>query len=203
MKPVHEDGPPPRGWRAVDCLLLNLPVQVQGLVLADEPATTCYLPEHQAFVRWLGADSEADLIAAAKAVLADPTTQWEKCGVWETDGPAVLMDSVTDGAELAVEYPDGGGLPEQAPVPIRPGRWTVRAVHASPNDDTSVGLVQLLPLDGDSLGQEIGHLGIATGQAAASSYPRDGAGGAAVVVPRVAGGPAQRGAGPGVWFSSR
>ncbi|MFE4330530.1 Imm21 family immunity protein [Streptomyces sp. NPDC056831] len=127
----------------------------KGLVLADQPATTCYLPEQQAFVRWLGADSEAGLIAAAKAVLTDPTTQWEKCGAWETDGPAVLMDSVTVGAELDVEYPNGGGLPEQAPVPIRPGRWTVRAVHASPNDDTSVGLVQLLPLDADSFGQEI------------------------------------------------
>ncbi|MGW5779853.1 immunity 21 family protein [Streptomyces sp. NPDC003863] len=130
---------------------------IRGLVLADEPATTCYLPEHQVFVRWLGADSEADLIAAAKTVLTDPTTEWEECGVWETDGPAVLMDSVTDGAELDIEYPNGGGLPEQAPVPIPPGRWTVRAVHASPNDDTSVGLVQLLPSGGDSFssGQEI------------------------------------------------
>ncbi|MGW2255536.1 Imm21 family immunity protein [Kitasatospora sp. NPDC001660] len=77
-----------------------------GLVLADEPANSCYLSEHQAFVRWLGANSEADLIAAAKAVLADPTTVWEECGVWETDGPAVLMDSVTAGAELGVEYPN-------------------------------------------------------------------------------------------------
>ncbi|MFI8793579.1 hypothetical protein [Streptomyces sp. NPDC055105] len=59
------------------------------------------------------------------------------------------MDSVTDGAELNVEYPNGGGLPEQAPVPIPPGRWTVRAVHASPNDATSVGLVQPLPSGGD------------------------------------------------------
>ncbi|MEV5950979.1 Imm21 family immunity protein [Streptomyces sp. NPDC051993] len=117
----------------------------RGLVLADEPASTFYLPEHQAFVRWLGADSEADLIAAAKAVLADAATQWEECGIWETDGPAVLMDSVTAGSELDIEYPDGGGLPEQAPVPIGPGRWTVRAVHASPNENTSVGVVQLLP----------------------------------------------------------
>ncbi|MFF3883511.1 Imm21 family immunity protein [Streptomyces sp. NPDC001914] len=130
---------------------------MRGLVLADEPAATCYLPEHQAFVRWLGADSEADLIAAAKTVLTDPTTRWDECGVWEADGPAVLMDSVSAGAELDIEYPNGGGLPEQAPVPIPPGRWTVRAVHTSPNDDTTVGLVQLLPSDGQpcSAGQEI------------------------------------------------
>ncbi|MEU0820323.1 Imm21 family immunity protein [Streptomyces mirabilis] len=117
----------------------------QGLVLADEPASSCYLPEHQAFVRWLGANCEADLIAAAKTVLADPTTAWEECDVWETDGPAVLMDSVTAGTELGVEYPAGGGLPEQAPVPIRPGRWAVRAVYAAPIAETSVGVIHLLP----------------------------------------------------------
>ncbi|MCX5085645.1 Imm21 family immunity protein [Streptomyces sp. NBC_00401] len=117
----------------------------QGLVLADEPSMTCYLPEHQAFVRWLGADSEADLIAAAQAVLTDPAVEWEECGLWETDGRAVLLDSATEGAELNVAYPNGGGMPEQAPVPIPPGRWTVRAVHTSVNEKTSVGLVQLLP----------------------------------------------------------
>ncbi|MFD0354349.1 Imm21 family immunity protein [Streptomyces sp. NPDC127110] len=117
----------------------------KGLVLADEPASSCYLPEHQAFVRWLGADCETDLVAAALAVLADPTTVWEECGVWETDGAAVLMDSVTAGAELGVEFPNGGGLPEQAPVSLGSGSWTVRAVHASPSEDTLVGVVQLLP----------------------------------------------------------
>lgn len=29
----------------------------QALVLADEPVTSCYLPEHRAFLRWLAADS--------------------------------------------------------------------------------------------------------------------------------------------------
>ncbi|MFF4143969.1 Imm21 family immunity protein [Streptomyces sp. NPDC001698] len=117
----------------------------QGLVLADEPASSFYLPEHQAFVRWLGANSEADLVAAARAVLADSTTMWEECGIWETDGPAVLMDSVTAGAEFSVEHPNGGGMPEQAPVALPPGIWMVRAVHASPIEDTSVGVIQLLP----------------------------------------------------------
>jgi len=116
----------------------------QGLVLADEPATTCYLPELRAFVRWLGADCEADLIAAAKTVLTDPAVEWEECGVWETDGLAVLMDSASEGAELDIEYP-GGGMPEQAPVPIPAGRWTVRAVHIGVNEETLVGVVQLLP----------------------------------------------------------
>ncbi|MFI9269394.1 Imm21 family immunity protein [Kitasatospora sp. NPDC052896] len=117
----------------------------RALVLADEPASSCYLPEHQAVVRWLAADSEADLLTAAGAVIADPATVWEECGTWETDGPAVLMDSVTPGAELDVEYP-AGGLPEQAPIPLPAGRWRVRAVHAQTDARTCVGLVQLLPL---------------------------------------------------------
>ncbi|MER5717535.1 Imm21 family immunity protein [Streptomyces sp. NPDC002132] len=92
-----------------------------------------------------GANCEVDLIAAAEAVLADPTTAWEERGVWEMDGPAVLIDSVTAGSELGVEYPASSGVPEQAPVPIRPGRWAVRAVYASPIEETSVGVIHLLP----------------------------------------------------------
>lgn len=117
----------------------------QGLVLADEPTLSCYLPDYRAFVRWLGADSEDDLIAAARAVLADPATGWEECGVWTTDGPAMLIDSVTAGAELTAEYPNGGGLPDQAPVSIPPGSWMVRAVYAAPTERTSVGVIQLVP----------------------------------------------------------
>ncbi|RAY10668.1 hypothetical protein DPM19_34435 [Actinomadura craniellae] len=115
----------------------------QALVLADEPAKSCYLPAHRVFLRWLAARSETGLIAAAEAVLADPATEWEECGTWETDGPAVLMDSAEAGADLNVEYP-GGGMPDQAPVPLPPGRWTVRSVHTE-IDDVRVGLVQLLP----------------------------------------------------------
>lgn len=93
----------------------------QALVLADEPATSCFLHEHRAFLRWLAADSEAELKAAARAVLADAATQWEECGTWVSDGPATLMDSAEAGAELDIEYP-GGGMPAQAsvPLPMRP-----------------------------------------------------------------------------------
>ena len=79
-------------------------------------------------------------------MLADPFTPWEECGIWTTDGPAVLMDSVTAGIELGVEYPNGGDLPEQARVPLQSGSWMVRAVHASTIDETSVSVIQLLPL---------------------------------------------------------
>ncbi|MGW5478473.1 Imm21 family immunity protein [Streptomyces sp. NPDC004008] len=113
-----------------------------ALVLADEPATTCFLPEKRLFVRWLAADSEAELFAGAETVLADSSTAWEDAGLWVTDGPAVLMDSAEAGADLGVEYPDGG-QPDQAPVQLPTGRWRVRAVHST-GEFPWVGLVQLV-----------------------------------------------------------
>ncbi|MGW0149962.1 Imm21 family immunity protein [Streptomyces sp. NPDC004822] len=118
----------------------------QALVLADEPATSCYLPEGRAFLRWLAADSEAGLRAGADAVLADPATVWEECGTWVSDGPAVLMDSDEAGSELGTEYP-GGGMPAQASIPLPAGHWRVRAVHTKVDEENWVGLVQLLPTD--------------------------------------------------------
>ncbi|MDA2804055.1 Imm21 family immunity protein [Nocardiopsis suaedae] len=117
---------------------------VRALVLGDEPDTSCYLAGHRAFLRWLAADSESDLKSAAEDVLADPATRWDACGTWVTDGPAVLMDAAVPGAELNEAYPDGG-MPEQAPVSLQPGRWRVRAVRTWADPRTCVGLVQFLP----------------------------------------------------------
>ncbi|MFD8034366.1 Imm21 family immunity protein [Streptomyces sp. NPDC059717] len=118
----------------------------QALVLADEPATSCYLPGHRAFLRWLAADSESGLKAAAETVLADPATRWQKCGTWVLNGPAVLMDSADAGSELNIAYP-GGGYPAQAPVPLPAGHYTIRATHTEADDCNWVGLVQILPTD--------------------------------------------------------
>ncbi|MEV5200225.1 Imm21 family immunity protein [Streptomyces sp. NPDC053720] len=131
---------------AVDDLAGVIPVDehgAQALVLADEPAISCYLPEHRAFLRWLAADSEAGLSAAADVALVDPATVWEECGTWVSDGPAVLMDSAEAGADLGVEYP-GGGMPAQASVPLPGGRWRVRATQTWVDGENWVGLVQLL-----------------------------------------------------------
>ncbi|MEU1119885.1 MULTISPECIES: Imm21 family immunity protein [unclassified Streptomyces] len=119
---------------------------MQALVLADEPATSCYLPQHRAFLRWLSADSEAGLRAAADTVLADPATVWEECGTWASDGPAVLMDSAEAGSDLGVEYPDGG-MPAEASVSLPAGRWRVRATQTKVDEENWVGLVQLLPAE--------------------------------------------------------
>ncbi|MFI8965989.1 Imm21 family immunity protein [Streptomyces sp. NPDC053493] len=117
----------------------------QALVLADEPATSCYLPQHRAFLRWLAADTEAGLRAAADALLADPATVWEECGIWGSDGPAVLMDSAEAGSDVGIDYP-GGGKPAEAAVPLPAGRWRVRATQAKVDEENWVGLVQLLPV---------------------------------------------------------
>ncbi|WP_045697992.1 Imm21 family immunity protein [Streptomyces rubellomurinus] len=123
---------------------------VSALVLGDGPATTCYLPEQRAFVRRLAAASDAELLAVTEAALNDPATPWEECGLWETDGPAVLMDSVEAGEHLGVPYPDGSGEPDQAPVDLPAGRWRVRAFQKT-GDSPWISAVQLLPhLDGRS-----------------------------------------------------
>ncbi|MEU6442166.1 Imm21 family immunity protein [Streptomyces sp. NPDC047046] len=135
--------------RAVDDVAGVIPVGANGaqaLVLADEPATTCYLPQHRAFLRWFAAESEAGLTAAADTALADPATVWDECGTWVSDGPAVLMDSAWAGAELGIEYPDVGEL-TGAPVSLPAGRWRVRATQAQVDEENCVGLVQLLPAD--------------------------------------------------------
>ncbi|GLY98708.1 Imm21 family immunity protein [Actinoplanes sp. NBRC 103695] len=109
----------------------------QALVLGEEPATTCFLPEHRAFVRWLAADSEDELIAAARAVLDDSATSWVDCGTWVTDGPAMLLDSANAGSDL-----DSLG-PEKAAVDLPAGNWAVRAIHTQVDDETWVGVVRL------------------------------------------------------------
>ncbi|MEU6926240.1 Imm21 family immunity protein [Streptomyces sp. NPDC046631] len=87
--------------------------------------------------------SEDELFTAVEAVLLGPDTAWEDGGLWVTDGPAVLMDSAEAGADLGVEYPDGG-RPGQAPAQLPAGRWRVRAVHRA-EEFPWVGVVQLVP----------------------------------------------------------
>ncbi|WP_055643923.1 Imm21 family immunity protein [Streptomyces venezuelae] len=116
----------------------------RALVLGDEPAMTMYLPERRAFVRWIGAYSEEELVAEAEAVLDAPGIPWEECGVWETDGAAVLMDSAEAGADLGVPYPGGTRMPEQADVLVPAGRWRIGA-HQASGESASVGVVRLLP----------------------------------------------------------
>jgi len=112
----------------------------EALVLGDEPATTCFWADQRVFVRWLAADSEEDLFAAASQALADAATPWEDGGTWTCDGPAVLMDSAIAGPDLGPGYPGGSTT-----VPLDPGTWTVQVAHLQVTETASVGLVRLLP----------------------------------------------------------
>ncbi|RPK39592.1 hypothetical protein EES39_26470 [Streptomyces sp. ADI92-24] len=58
------------------------------------------------------------------------------------------MDPAGTGVERGIEFPNGAGPPGRAPVPLMPGRWTVRAVRAEADEPASSGLVQLLRADG-------------------------------------------------------
>lgn len=90
-----------------------------ALVLTGEPATTCYLPAHRAFVRWPAADSEADLVARAEAVLTDPGTEWDSCGTWATDGPPCSWTPSSPGASWASSSAMAG-RPKRRPYPSPP-----------------------------------------------------------------------------------
>lgn len=80
----------------------------QALVPADQPATSCHLPERRVWLRWLTVDSEAGLKAAAEAVLADPATEWEECGLWVSQDLgqlAVVLDVLVEKRGVAVPRP--------------------------------------------------------------------------------------------------
>jgi hypothetical protein len=122
---------------AVPDLVGLIPVgQSQALILADEPASTCYLAPERTFLRWAAADSEDQLLAAASSALTDPATPWSDFGTWLIDGPVVLFDS----AEAGIEDFDS----VRAPIPLTAGHWHVRAAYVD-GPRTSFTLVQLLP----------------------------------------------------------
>ncbi|NEC82829.1 hypothetical protein G3I38_27220, partial [Streptomyces sp. SID7958] len=80
----------------VDGAVGLLPVgDTTALVLGDEPAATAYLPEHGTLVRWLAADSEAELLAGVGAAL--DTADWEPEAEWRVPGPVVLFDAAWPG----------------------------------------------------------------------------------------------------------
>lgn len=110
-----------------------------ALVLGDEPASTAYLPDHAAFVRWCAADSEAELLAEVPAALA--TAAWEDEVRWEVPGTVVLFDAAWPGNDSA--------RAGHVKVALPPGRYAVRAAQVKPGPETWLGLVQLRPLPQD------------------------------------------------------
>src|SRR5690606_9008604 len=121
----------------VDGAVGLLPVgDTTALVLGDEPAATAYLPEHGTLVRWLAADSEAELLAGVGAAL--DTADWEPEAEWRVPGPGVLFDAAWPGV------PSTGTDHLRLDLPA--GRYAVRAAQVRPGAETWLSLVQLRPL---------------------------------------------------------
>ncbi|MEU7829719.1 Imm21 family immunity protein [Nonomuraea sp. NPDC049129] len=109
----------------------------QALVLGDEPAMTTYLPAERLFLRWAAANSETELVEAAKRALAvEPAWDDDEDLNWEVREAVVLFDSAIPGAELE---PD-----ERLIIDLEPGRYRVRATYTE-NEDYRMILVQLQP----------------------------------------------------------
>ncbi|WP_406738219.1 immunity 21 family protein [Streptomyces sp. NBC_00853] len=106
------------------------------LVLGDEPSSTAFLPEYGAFVRWVAAESEAELLGSVGAALEDAA--WEDGQVWDVPGPVVLFDAARPGSQVE---PDN-----HARVDLAAGRYEVRAALVQPNPETAFHLVRLVPL---------------------------------------------------------
>jgi len=108
-----------------------------ALVLDDEPAMTTYLATERLFVRWVGADSETELIMAARRALTGEL-DWDDDEdlIWEVREPVVLFDSAIPGAELE---PD-----DLLVIDLDPGRYRVRATYTKDEDNWMI-LVHVQP----------------------------------------------------------
>lgn len=106
----------------------------QALVLGDEPATTTYLPEDRLFLRWSAADSETELVTAARRLVH--TAAWEEHLAWTVDGPVALFDSASPGAT-----PEPGN---HLIIDLPPSRYQVKATHME-TPRTQMTLINLHP----------------------------------------------------------
>ena len=109
----------------------------QALVLADEPARTTYLPAERTFLRCLAADSEDELVAAARQALQEHIT-WEPDEdlVWEIREPVLLFDSAWAGTEIELD--------NRLHIALDPGLYRVRATYIETGGNWMI-LVQLQP----------------------------------------------------------
>ncbi|MFG3706029.1 Imm21 family immunity protein [Micromonospora sp. NPDC047670] len=105
----------------------------EALILADEPATTTYLPERRLFVRWIFADSEAEVVRLVPDAV--DRADWEDAGSWTTTGPAELFDAALSGDEAE---PTG-----HLRVEVEPGTYRLRTARVEIGDATTLGLVHL------------------------------------------------------------
>ncbi|GAX53986.1 Imm21 family immunity protein [Streptomyces olivochromogenes] len=110
--------------------------QSHALVLGFDPASTAFLPNPGAFVRWIAADSEEELLDSVEGALA--SVVWEETVTWDVPGPVVLLDSACPGGGVHED--------ERLRVEMAAGRYRVQAAEVTPAPRTTLCLVQFVPV---------------------------------------------------------
>ncbi|MEV5574683.1 Imm21 family immunity protein [Spirillospora sp. NPDC052269] len=148
---VSDDDGPVETWGdygracSIEGYVGSIPIGDQhGLVLGVEPVSTTFLPDELLFLRWAAADSESEIVDAARRALHDGVT-WDEDGdlIWDVPGTAVLFDSTLAGDEL-----EPG---DHLVVDLAPGRYRVRATYIM-DDAVWMILVQLQPIEEQGAG---------------------------------------------------
>ncbi|MET7634257.1 Imm21 family immunity protein [Streptomyces sp. NPDC001773] len=111
----------------------------EALVLADSPDTTTFLPDRMLFIRWSGADSESDILAALEPALT--LAEWQSPVQWSLPaGPVVLFDAAWSGTDLPDHQPDN-----HLPIDLPAGVYAAEYAYVEPNPRTSFSLVRITP----------------------------------------------------------
>lgn len=102
----------------------------EALVLADSPDTTTFLPDRMLFIRWGGADSESDILAALDPALN--AAEWQSPVRWTVPaGGVVLFDAAWSGTDLPDHQPDN-----HLPIELPSGVYVVEYAYVEPNPRT-------------------------------------------------------------------
>ncbi|MEV4216660.1 Imm21 family immunity protein [Nonomuraea sp. NPDC049725] len=110
--------------------------RVPALVFGDHPGMTTYLRSRRTLVRWMGADSEAELLGVAIDALDSRTVPWDEELLWDVHEPVILFDSSCAHEHIAAE--------DHLLIDLAPGSYTVRAGYVD-RPDASAILVQFTP----------------------------------------------------------
>lgn len=104
----------------------------EGLVLGDEPLSTCWVPrDRTSFVaRWMYAENVASVDAWLASVDPDSLEVVDPVVAFRLPGPCSLFDAVWPGAEVE----------ESLPVLLSPGRYRVGTCHFQPDEHTHLVL---------------------------------------------------------------
>jgi Immunity protein 21 len=124
----------------------------EALVLADEPAATTYVPAWRAFVQWLYAEPDTDVLACVPPALADAS--WDAGPVFTVSGPLILFDAASPGPDVTV---DGTDLSDGEPtaddttcdgirIDLAAGRYQVEWADVEPDEASCFRLHRLAPV---------------------------------------------------------